>query len=154
MRKGNQEAQSVEKHYWEVGELQIEYITIQPDHNYGVESVWVDQIFQVPMTDRERTVLDLCIAPRYFGGMTEVLGILEEHWHTLDIPRLVAYAMQYGKAVVAKRVGWTLEAIGGPPALLEPLLQLPATSYGLIDPSRPFAGRYDARWKLRNNLLS
>ena len=85
MRNVKQGERSTAKHYWAVGELQIEYITIHSDHVYGIEEIWIDQLFRVPTTDRERTALDLCVAPRYFGGMTEVLGILEEHWHTLDI---------------------------------------------------------------------
>jgi len=141
-----------DKHRWTVGELEIEFITVHADHFFGIEQVWVDQLFRVPITDRERTLLDLCNSPRRFGGMTEVLGIFEEHWASCDLARLIAYALQYGKGVVAKRLGWVLESVGVPQTAFAPLLEMPETSYGLLDPSRPHAGPYEPRWRLRNNL--
>jgi predicted transcriptional regulator of viral defense system len=152
MRKSASERTPADKHRWTVGAEEIEFVTVHPDHFFGIGQVWVDQFFRVPIFDRERTLLDLCIFPRRFGGMTEVLGILEEHWASCDLARLIAYAVQYGMVVVAKRLGWTLETVGVPPSNIEPLLAIPATSYGLVDPSRPQAGSYDPRWRLRNNL--
>ena len=142
----------IDKHRWTVGAEEIEFVTVHPDHFFGIEQVWVDQLFRVPITDRERTLLDLCIFPRRFGGTTEVLGIFEEHWAACDLARLVAYAVQYGTVVVAKRLGWTLETVGVPLPVIESLLAMPATSYGLVDPSRPHTGPYEPRWRMRNNL--
>lgn len=152
MRKTAAEQEPTDKQRWKVGTDEIEFVTVHPDHFFGIEQVWVDQLFRVPITDRERTLLDLCISPRRFGGMTEVLGILEEHWTECDLARLIHYAVQYGKVAVAKRLGWALETVGVPPAVIEPLLAIPVTSYGLVDPSRPNAGPYEPRWRLRNNL--
>ena len=152
MRKAATEQESTDKHRWTVGAEDIEFVTVHPDHYFGIEQVWVDQLFRVPITDRERTLLDLCVFPRRFGGMTEVLGLFEEHWTSCDLARLTHYAVQYGKVVVAKRLGWALETVGVPPSAIESLLTLPAISYGLVDPSRPHVGPYEPRWRLRNNL--
>jgi len=152
MRKAATEQESTDKHRWTVGAEDIEFVTVHPDHYFGIEQVWVDQLFHVPITDRERTLLDMCVFPRRFGGMTEVLGLFEEHWTSCDLARLTHYAVQYGKVVVAKRLGWVLETVGAPLPAFEPLLALPATSYGLVDPSRLHVGPYEPRWRLRNNL--
>jgi len=152
MRKFTVRRAATDKHRWMVGSEEIEFITVQPEHFFGIEHVWVDQFFRVPIMDRERTLLDLCIAPRRFGGMSEVLGLLEAHWASCDVARFVAYAVQYDKVIVAKRLGWVLETVGVPPSAVEQLLALPATSYGLVDPSPPHVGPYERRWRLRNNL--
>jgi len=140
------------KHQWEVAGTRIEFITVHPDHFFGIEQVWVDQLFRIPITDPERTTLDLCISPRYFGGMHEVLGIVAEHWQRIDLSRLIDYAIRYRKIVIARRLGWALEMVGATSSHLEKILALPSSSYGLVDPTRPHTGPYDRRWKLRNNL--
>ncbi len=140
------------KHHWTVASEEIEFISIQSRHFFGIEQVWVDQLFRVPITDRERTLLDLCVSPRRFGGMTEVLGIFDEHWQSCDVMRLVSYALEYNVVTVAKRLGWTLETVGTPAKIIEPLLKLPTSSVGLLDPSHPNAGSIAQRWSLRNNL--
>ena len=82
---------------------------VKSEFFFGIEEVWVDQDFKVPVTDKERTMLGGFASPRMFGGMGEVLGILEQHVGEFDIEKLVAYALRYGKSSVIKRVGWALE---------------------------------------------
>lgn len=87
-----------------------------------------------------------------FGGMGEALGILENALATLDIEKLVAYAMQYQQKSLAKRIGWALESAGVSETLLKPLLNIPANHYCRLDPNAPAAGSCDKRWMIQNNL--
>jgi predicted transcriptional regulator of viral defense system len=142
------------KHVWEVEGIRYEYVSVISGHFFGIEDVWVDEHFRVPITDKERTVLETFISPRQFGSIGEALETLEEHLHELDLAKLVGYAMRYGKASVAKRVGWAMERLDASPELLDPLQKMPIKGFRLLDPTRPRRGPYDRRWMIQNNLLS
>jgi len=141
------------KHVWEVEGIRYEYVSVIPEHFFGVEDVWVDEHFRVPITDRERTILETFISPRQFGGIGEALQTLKEHIHELDLEKLIGHAVRYGKASVAKRVGWALERLDASSRLLDPLQKMPVKGFRLLDPSRPRRGPYDKRWMIQNNLL-
>jgi predicted transcriptional regulator of viral defense system len=151
MRRG-QKTLGAARHAWEVGGIRYEYTIVKPEHYFGIEEIWIDAHFRVPITDRERTVLDGFIAPRLLGGMGEVLGTLEEHAEDLDLEKLVAYARRYGKASVAKRLGMLLERLEVPEPIWAPLAALPIAGFRVLDPTRPACGPYDQRWMIQNNL--
>src|SRR5437763_5876788 len=143
-----------EKHAWEIGGNRYEYVTVKPGHFFGIEEVWIDRQFLVPVTDRERTVLEGFIFPRYFGGTGEVLGILEEHLNELDLAKLVGYALRYGKGAAAKRLGWALEQLEASEDVFAPLLELPMSGYRALDPRRISRGKCDSRWQIIENLTA
>lgn len=125
-------------------------ITVVPSRMFGIEEQWFggerSRIF-----DRERAVLDLFVRPREFGGLETALSVLEERQPELKLERLVEHAMKLGIVSVIKRVGWALEKIGAS-ASVQPLLDVEAKGYGLLDPSRPPRGPRRSRWHLRENL--
>lgn len=141
------------RHRWETaGGLRASYSTVTPAHYFGIEEVWVDQRSRVPITDRERTLLETFAHPAAFGGIGEGLGIVEEHLADLDLARLVAHALRYGATSVAKRLGFALERAGAPADALEMLHTLPAAGVRLLDPSGPARGSCDRRWGIQDNL--
>lgn len=141
------------RHAWEVAGLRYEYVTVKREHFFGIDHVWVDENSRIPITDRERTVLETFVSPRIFGGIGEALSTLHDHVDSLDSAKLVTYARQYGKISVAKRLGWALEQAGAPESVLQPLLTVPASGYyHPLDPSRPPGGSCDERWMIQNNL--
>lgn len=140
------------KHAWIIDGIRYEYINIQQKHFFGLEKIWLDEYFQVKITDKERTLLDVFIYPRMFGGIGEALGILENSLATINIQKLVDYAIQYDKKSVAKRLGWALEYFGVPAKQIESLLKVPINYYCRLDPSAPATGPCDKRWMIQNNL--
>ncbi|MBU2603407.1 MAG: type IV toxin-antitoxin system AbiEi family antitoxin domain-containing protein [Actinobacteria bacterium] len=139
-------------HLWHVAGLDVRYVVIVPKHfELGIEMIWLDERFRIPITDRERTVLDLFAMPRLFGGLGEGLRVLEGAQGEIDVPRLVGYALRYGSIAVAKRLGWSLEATGASAGSLAPVLDLEARSYSPLDPGRARRGRYDRRWMIIDN---
>jgi predicted transcriptional regulator of viral defense system len=136
---------------WQVGEQQYEIVTVVPAHYFGIDEVWVGES-RVSIFDRERALLDCFALPRRFGGLAEGLGILEEYQREIDVRRLVAHAVQYGKASVARRVGWALEHVGLPGRVVSRLSAVPMQGVRLLDPTRPSSGSIDRRWGLRDNL--
>ncbi|HPD97086.1 MAG TPA: type IV toxin-antitoxin system AbiEi family antitoxin domain-containing protein [Synergistales bacterium] len=142
------------RHGWLVEGVRYEYRSVKEEHYFGVEEIWVDQYSRIPIMDRERAALDLFVSPGIFGGMGEVLGIMDEHLASLDVERLVGYACRYGKIAPAKRLGWILERSSVPHKILEPLLAIPAAGYLLLDPSGQNEGIFEKRWNIRVNLGS
>ena len=140
------------KHIWEINGIRYEYINVQQKHFFGIEKIWLDEHFQIQMTDKERTLLDVFIYPKMFGGIGAALGILENSLTTINIQKLIDYAIQYDKKSLAKRLGWALEYFGVPSKQLEPLLKVPINYYCRLDPSAPATGPCDNRWMIQNNL--
>lgn len=145
---------TLSKQAWEIKGVRYEYVIVKPEFFFGIEEIWVDQNFKVAVTDKERTMLEGFASPRMFGGMGEVLGILEQHVVELDIKKLVEYALRYGKSSVIKRVGWALEQAGVPPESVAPLAQVPVSGYRVLDPTRARIGPCDSRWMIQNNLTA
>jgi len=141
------------KHLWEIDGTRYEYVNIQQKHFFGIEKIWLDEHFQVQITDKERTLLDVFIYPKMFGGIGEAFGILENSLATINIEKLVDYAIQYDKKSIAKRLGWALEYFGVSTKQTEPLLNFPIHYYCRLDPSLPATGPCDKRWMIQNNLI-
>lgn len=154
MRRGNARVRDADGigHVWESAGVRIHYASIRPEHFWGIASYWVDEQFKVPITDPERTVLDGFIAPRRLGGLGEVLGVLEAHGEALDLDRLVGYALRYGKASVAKRLGWALDHLGLGDGHASRLAEVHIRGYRLLDPTRPARGPRESRWMIQDNL--
>ncbi len=142
------------KHAWEVSGIRYEYVQVKPDYFFGIEEIWIDQNFRIPITDKERTLMECFAWPRMFGGMGEALGITEEHLNELDMNRLVDYALRYGKTSLIKRLGWSLEHLGVSKNKWGPLLVIPSSGYKVLDPTKPKKGEYDSKWMLLNNLAA
>lgn len=140
------------KHALQIKDIRYEYITIKPDKFFGIEELWIDEHFRIPITDKERTLLDGFIHPKFFGGMGEILGILEASLAQINIKKLVDYATRYQQKSVAKRLGWALSYFGVSDRHLAPLLRIPTQCYFKLDPSGLRTGNYDKKWRIQNNL--
>ena len=132
-------------HRWLVGGLAITYTRVTPARYFGIADVWVDAETRVPMTDLERTVLDLFVPATRAMDFGAAMGVLEERRTSLDLPKLVRYAVELRVAAVAKRLGWALETIGVDRGVLAPLLAVPVKATQLLDPTREARGRVLAR---------
>lgn len=141
------------KHMFEIAGIHYKYIQIQTKHFFGTEKLWLDEQFLIHITDKERTLLDLFVYSKMFGGMGEVLGILENALPEIDTRKLVMYAIKYEQKAVAKRVGWALEYFGVSGKQLTSLLKVPIRYYCRLDPSLPAKGPCDKHWMIQNNLV-
>ena len=155
MRRGNKPA-GRSRHAWEIRGLNYEYYHVKPEHFFGIERVYVAGNLWVPMTDKERTILDLFVAPFWAGSFESVYGILKQNLteQTLDIPKLVKYAVRYDEASLTKRLGWCLEELGVSETILRPLLEMRISGYRVLDPDRIAHGRCNKRWMIIDNLAA
>jgi len=152
MRRKQKDQSSI-KHNLEVDGIFYEYINVQQKHFFGIEKIWLDEHSAVSITDKERTLLDVFIYPKMFGGIGEALGILENSLRTIDLQKLIDYTLRYDKKSISKRMGWALEYFGVPVKQLEPLLKVPINYFCRLDPSAPAKGPCDKRWMIQNNLI-
>jgi predicted transcriptional regulator of viral defense system len=148
-----QESKLKAKHAWDIAGVRYEYTHVQKKHDFGIEKIWLDEHFNVSITDKERTLLDVFIYPKMFGGIGEALGLLENSLPIIDIQKLVDYAIQYDKKSIAKRLGWALEYFGVPAKKLQPLLKVPIHYFCRLDASSPAKGPCDTHWMIQNNLI-
>jgi len=153
MRRGGKRGHRA-RHAWDVAGVRYEYVSVRRERFFGIEEVWVDENFRVPITDRERTVLEVFISCRVFGGIGEALGVIENHLGRLDVGKLVEYTCRFGQISTAKRLGWALERADIAEAVLAPLLEIPAAGYHALDPARSRRGPCDKRWMIQNNLAA
>jgi predicted transcriptional regulator of viral defense system len=139
---------------WVVDDLRIIFFSVTAARFIGIEQVWVDAENKVPITDRERTVLEMFLSPRAFGGLAEAVSVLEEHRKALDLEKLARYAVEIKVAVTAKRLGWALETGGAPRAILNRLRAVPVNGVQRLDPARPARGSVIREWMLQDNFTS
>jgi len=151
--RGKQQINPNVKHTWEIAGIYYEYINVQKKHFFGIEKIWLDEHFSVSITDKERTLLDVFIYPKMFGGIDGALGILENSLPTIDLQKLIDYILRYDKKSITKRLGWALEYFGVPAKQLEPLFKIPINYFCRLDPSAPAKGPCDKRWMIQNNLI-
>lgn len=137
---------------WNIEGLRIRFVSVVPSRFFGIEDVWIDTRTRVPVTDKERTVLDLFVDPRGTGDIGHAIGVVEEHLGRLDAPKLVSYAVRLGVSTIGRRLGWALESCGVSGDVLDPLLAMPLREVQPLDPAGPRRGSLIGRWRLRDNL--
>jgi predicted transcriptional regulator of viral defense system len=132
------------------GPASYRFVQVRPERYFGVEKVWVGEA-RVTITDPERTLLDGLSMPQYCGDIAEVFHAFEMRGDSLDLPRVIGYALKLG-AATARRLGWVLESRGVDPSMLEPLAALPIKGYRKLDPTGPRKGPCSSRWMIQENL--
>lgn len=130
--------------------IAYQFVKTKPELFFGIEEVWVNES-KIMITDLERTILDCLMSPKYCGGFTEVLHILEQFITQLDLDKMISYAIKLDTATI-KRLGWILEHQGIDAAQLEPLQKVSIKGYRLLDPTGLNSGHYNSHWMIRENL--
>jgi predicted transcriptional regulator of viral defense system len=92
------------RHGWVIEGITYLYRKIPEAELFGIVDVWLDTETQVPMFDRERTVLDTFLHPRAEGMGQLGEALIEQHLQDLDLDQLQRYAEAAGKAHVRARV--------------------------------------------------
>ncbi len=142
-----------ERSVWRVLDIEVEFIQVKRGHFFGFDQEWVSEWHRVSITDRERTLLDMVVYPRIFGGLNVAMEVLETQMINLDLVRLVNYLLRYDRGSIIKRVGWMLETLGVSESILKPLMDYKVQNDYLLDPQRSCVGERVRRWRIINNLI-
>ena len=132
---------------------EFQFIQVKEANFFGLTDVWITAEEQVRISDPERTIIDGLNHPQYVGGIAEVAKGLWMKRDTLQVPRLVDYAMRLDVGAVIRRLGYLLEFYGlAETAALDPLRAKLTSTYQRLDPLFPDEGRMLRRWRIRINL--
>ena len=104
---------------------------------------------EYPMAEPEKAVVDSLYLPGHAGGMEVVSSALGEALESLDLDRLGAYAVRMGVRSLVSRLGYLLERNRAAAGTLE---RAGSAVYVPLDPRGPRRGRFNARWKVIDNL--
>ena len=135
---------------YRVGDTVFRFVQVKPERYFGIQPEWIGEA-RVWITDPERTLLDGLARPHYCGDFAEVLHAFEARGASLDVDRLIGYALKLDTAT-AKRLGWVLEHLGVESSRLERLAMLSIKGYRKLDPTGPRKGPYNGRWMIQENL--
>ncbi|MBO8175045.1 MAG: type IV toxin-antitoxin system AbiEi family antitoxin domain-containing protein [Thermococcus sp.] len=124
--------------------VRYKIVRIKPEKFFGIEKVWIEE-FQVPITDREKTVVDCLDKPRYCGGIIEVAKAFREE---LDTEKLREYALRMNNSAVIRRLGYLCDYFGVNIDLPKPKTR----NYILLDPTMPREGNVDSKWRVIVNV--
>lgn len=120
---------------------------------FGTRRVWRDGI-PVPVSDRERTLIDCLDDPSLGGGLRHTAEALANYAESSETswPRVVEYGDRLGNRTVFKRLGYIAETFGfADDWLLEACLGRISAGIGRLDPNMPQVGPIRSRWGLRVN---
>ncbi|MFA4647757.1 type IV toxin-antitoxin system AbiEi family antitoxin domain-containing protein [Pyrococcus kukulkanii] len=124
--------------------VRYKIVKIKPEKFFGIEKVWIEE-FQVPITEREKTVVDCLDKPRYCGGIIEVAKAFREE---LEAEKLREYALRMNSSAVVRRLGYLCDYFGVNIDLPRPKTR----NYILLDPTMPKGGNVDSKWRVIVNV--
>lgn len=120
---------------------------------FGIAKHWVTKEQSVMISDMERTIIDSLRRPDLAGGITEIAKGLWMKRDSLNIERLIGYALRLDVGAVLRRLGYLLERNGmANETTLRPLRDKLSATYQRLDPVLPPEGSFLSRWRLRLNV--
>lgn len=126
------------------------FIKIKSDHFFGFTERW-EASTKIVYTDYERTLLDGLCRPDLCGGIQEVLYAFQHNIDSLNIPKIIDYALKHNIAVT-KRLGWALESLKISSDALEPLKKRAVTSYTKLNMTADAKGSFNKQWMIIENI--
>ena len=122
----------------------LKFITISKKRFFGYE-----QIGDIVIADKEKAIIDSLLFPKYSGGISEIIkGFNIE---SLNLEKLIKYAIRVDCKAVLRRLGYILEE-KGEKRNLSKIKKLIGKGYELLDPSLPRKNNFNKQWLLDVNL--
>ena len=136
-----------------IGGYEYRFILVTESHMFGITKHWVTKEQSVMISDMERTIIDSLRRPDLAGGITEIAKGLWMKRDTLNVERLIDYALRLDVGAVLRRLGYLLEHYGmANETTLQPLRNKLSATYQRLDPVLTQEGTFLSRWRLRLNV--
>lgn len=136
-----------------IGNVPFEFIYQKREKIWGVQEIWITNTEKARVSELERTILDCLLKPKYSGGILEVakgIGIQEEK---INFSKLLDYIKKFNSNVVAKRMGYILEALRiGDANFINELKRYINNKYYILDPILTKNDSFKNDWKLIANI--
>ena len=138
-----------------IGGYEYRFVLVTEVQMFGITKHWVTKEQSVMISDMERTIIDSLRRPDLAGGITEIAKGLWMKRDSLNIERLIEYALRLDVGAVLRRLGYLLERNGmANETTLRPLRNKLSATYQRLDPVLPQEGSFLSRWRLRLNVSS
>jgi len=145
-----------------IGGYEYRFVLVTEAQVFGIAKHWVTKEQSVMISDMERTIIDSLRRPDLAGGITEIAKGLWMKRDTLNVERLIDYALRLDVGAVLRRLGYLLEHFGHArqASALRPFTRV-AKSLKPLDPSvkrlaalgrRADKSREEPTWKLSLNV--
>ena len=136
-----------------IGGYEYRFVLVTEAQMFGIAKHWVTKEQSVMISDMERTIIDSLRRPDLAGGITEIAKGLWMKRDSLNIERLIDYALRLDVGAVLRRLGYLLERNGmANETTLRPLRNKLSATYQRLDPVLPQEGSFLSRWRLRLNV--
>ena len=136
-----------------IGGYEYRFVLVTEAQMFGIAKHWVTKEQSVMISDMERTLIDSLRRPDLAGGITEIAKGLWMKRDSLNIERLIEYALHLDVGAVLRRLGYLLERNGmADETTLRPLRNKLSATYQRLDPVLPQEGSFLSRWRLRLNV--
>ena len=129
---------------------QFHFIRCKPEHFFGVMDHWTTKTRKIKVSD---LVIDGLRQSEYCGGFSEVAKGFWMRQQSIEVKKLVEYALMLDIGALYRRLGYLLELFETKETgQLELLRKKLTATYALLDPMLPAEGKFIARWRLRLNV--
>src|SRR5882724_6087366 len=136
-----------------IGGYDFRFIHVSKAQMFGVTKYWVTKEYPVIISDMERTIIDCLRRPEFAGGVTEIAKGLWMKRETINVERLVGYAVRLQVGAVSRRLGYLLEHYEmANDRELQPLRDQLTATYQRLDPLLLHEGAFISRWRLQLNV--
>lgn len=95
-----------------IGGYEYRFVLVTEAQMFGIAKHWVTKEQCVMISDMERTIIDSLRRPDLAGGITEIAKGLWMKRDSLNIERLIEYALRLNVGAVLRRLGYLLERNG------------------------------------------
>lgn len=135
--------------------VKFQFIHVAERYFFGFSSRKIED-FSITVTDREKTIIDAASRPDLSGGIIQLTQAMKTSINSIDWEKLERYLIQWGGGVVAKRLGYLIEALSLPIPQRETKINFLQSMISKgISPLEPGAGRTGpviTRWQLQINV--
>ena len=128
--------------------IAYKFVKVAEKRMYGIEKIEVQGVI-VPVSSRERTLVDLIYFNKPVGGVIPAVQIFKDivSRKLCDSRKLVEMASCFPNVTTRKRIGMALEELGAERTLLEPLIRsVQKTAISSLGDSRK--GVLNATWRV------
>ncbi|EFK96344.1 Predicted transcriptional regulator [sediment metagenome] len=122
------------------------YVTFSKKRFFGYHSVG-----NIVIAQKEKAIIDSLLIPKYSGGIKEIIRCLDSSIETININKLIDYAIQMQSKAVNRRLGYIIEK-GGYKTDLNKLKKRVGKGYELLDPSLKRKNNFNKTWLLDINI--
>lgn len=131
------------------GDAKIIFVRTKPQYFFGYKKTTISN-FEAFMAEPEKAILDGMLLKKI--SFSELAGIIKNNIKTLDMKRLISYAIETKNAPLIKRLGYLLDELEMD--CYAKFRKWVSNSFVPLDYSLPKKGEKDEKWMIIKNMAT